>query len=127
MVPTHSELLIHWRAGCAFACPLPLLGAIRQEQADVYLTAGLLDSAIAIYDRLEAWDKLATAYRLANRPVQAETVLRERLEGDPTSSRLLCAMGDVTKDEKWYRQAWEVSGQRSARAMRSLGKLLLAK
>ena len=58
---------------------MPLLGALQQEQADVYLEAGLLDSAVAIYERLESWDSLATAYRIARRPLQAEIVLRERL------------------------------------------------
>ena len=34
---------------------------------------------------------------------------------------MLCLLGDVTQERKYYERAWEVSGQRSARAMKSLG------
>lgn len=36
---------------------------------------------------------------------------------------MLCLLGDVTQDAQHYQKAWEVSGQRSARAMKSLGLL----
>lgn len=91
------------------------------------MAAGLLDSAVPIFESLEAWDKLATAYRLANRPLQAETVIRERLTEEPDSPKLLCAMGDLTKDVEWFERAWEVSGKRYARAMRSLGRVHLGR
>lgn len=35
--------------------------------------------------------------------------------------RLLCMLGDLHKEPKYYYQAWELSNHRSSRAMRALG------
>uniref|UniRef100_A0A183AUU3 TPR_REGION domain-containing protein n=1 Tax=Echinostoma caproni TaxID=27848 RepID=A0A183AUU3_9TREM len=42
------------------------------------------------------------------------------LDAGDESAELYCALGDVTKNREYYWKAWEVSGERSARAMRSL-------
>ena len=39
---------------------------------------------------------------------------------DPTP-RLWCSLGDATGNPEHYEKAWELSGERYARAMRSLG------
>ncbi|VDO63379.1 unnamed protein product [Schistosoma margrebowiei] len=52
--------------------------------------------------------------------LQAEEVIRSRLNSGDESAELYCSLGDVTNDRQHYLKAWEVSGCKSARAMRSL-------
>lgn len=88
------------------------------------LSQGLLKSALDIFLRWEAWPEVINCYMRLGESGAAERVIRARLEQDPSSVQLLCALGDVTGDRASYERAWEASGQRSARAARSLGFLL---
>lgn len=39
-----------------------------------------------------------------------------------THANILCLLGDINKDDKYFIKAWEVSDKKCARAMRALGK-----
>jgi hypothetical protein len=43
-------------------------------------------------------------------------------QADPSDAKLWCALGDITEGGQHYAKAWEVSGHRSSRAQRSLGR-----
>lgn len=45
----------------------------------------------------------------------------------PDDARLLCALGDLTRDPQHYVDAWERSGHRNARAKRSLAQGQMSK
>lgn len=40
----------------------------------------------------------------------------------PDDASLLCALGDITLDDKHYQKAWDMSKGRSTRAQRSLAR-----
>jgi len=40
----------------------------------------------------------------------------------PDDASLLCALGDITLDDKHYQEAWDMSKGRSTRAQRSLAR-----
>jgi tetratricopeptide (TPR) repeat protein len=56
-----------------------------------------------------------------NYSYQADDLLTDLLKHTPDSPKLICLLADVRKDPKLYELAWEKSGNRFARAMRSLG------
>jgi hypothetical protein len=41
---------------------------------------------------------------------------------DPDDAKLWCVLGDIQQQEAHYQKAWEVSGQRSSRAQRSIAR-----
>jgi hypothetical protein len=53
--------------------------------------------------------------------LKAETVILSQLAKFPDSPKLHCLLGDVKSDYTLYERAWEISGCKFARAMRSLG------
>eukprot|EP00172_Hildenbrandia_rubra_P002962 Plantae.Rhodophyta-Hildenbrandia_rubra.ctg4240.p1 GENE.Plantae.Rhodophyta-Hildenbrandia_rubra.ctg4240~~Plantae.Rhodophyta-Hildenbrandia_rubra.ctg4240.p1 ORF type:complete len:377 (-),score=63.83 Plantae.Rhodophyta-Hildenbrandia_rubra.ctg4240:1401-2531(-) len=92
-----------------------------------------------IFRELEYWDELVDCHRLIGNLGVAEKIVREQLEileqgstdevvkrkkiSRTRKSRLLCVLGDITRDVKWYGKAWQESGSRFARAKRSLGRV----
>ncbi|KAK4180660.1 hypothetical protein QBC36DRAFT_319797 [Triangularia setosa] len=49
----------------------------------------------------------------------------ERKPPPPNAPRLWCLLGDLENESKYYERAWEISGQRYARAQKSLGEYYL--
>ena len=80
---------------------------------------------------------------LAGRETQAikaaEMFLQESLDAKPdvtdkkkkaknvAQANVLCLLGDMKRDETYYQRAWEESGEKCARAMRSLARAHFAK
>jgi cytochrome c-type biogenesis protein CcmH/NrfG len=43
-------------------------------------------------------------------------------QADPDDAKLWCVLGDIQQQEQHYEKAWQVSGQRSSRAQRSIAR-----
>lgn len=120
---------------------------LEAELAKRWVELGGLRTALEIYERLQMWAEAALCYAATEREEKARTMVRRQLyepkgldeddenelfEGPERSPlpadapRLLCILGDIDKDEKFYERAWEVSGHRYSRAQRSLARHYLA-
>ncbi|XP_071507585.1 tetratricopeptide repeat protein 27-like [Diadema antillarum] len=99
---------------------LPPRWTLEGELAELLISLGCVSAALEIYVRLQLWEDVVSCYRSLGKPDKAIHVIEEQL-AVKESALMWCLLGDVTQEKKYYEKAWEVSGQRSNRAQRSLG------
>ena len=56
-----------------------------------------------------------------------DTISQSGKKKSINQANIICLIGDMKRDESLYEKAWEVSGEKCARAMRSLGRVLFHK
>ncbi|KAI9497600.1 hypothetical protein BDB00DRAFT_803330 [Zychaea mexicana] len=100
---------------------LPSKWEMERELAKRFVSLGVLRSALDIFERLEMWEEVVSCYQMLEQPTKAKEVLSRLMDESPNSPKLWCILGDVEQNPDHWRKAWEVSGHRFARAMRSLG------
>ncbi|KAJ2084263.1 hypothetical protein H4R24_000205 [Coemansia sp. RSA 988] len=103
------------------ALSLPSQWELERELADMFMELGVVRSSLDIYERLQMWDEVISCYTLLGQKEVAERIVRREIELNPDRPKLWCVLGDLRCDPEHWRHAWEISGQRYARAMRSLG------
>lgn len=132
-----------------FQIAAPTRWELESELAQRWVSLGGLRSALDIYERLEMWAEAALCYAATDKEEAAKKMVRRQLYhttngGDETNvaddetwegaerqpppgdaARLYCILGDIDQDPSLYEKAWEVSGQRYARAQRSLGRFYI--
>ncbi|KAL4448097.1 hypothetical protein ABPG75_005316 [Micractinium tetrahymenae] len=106
----------------AFSVWFPLHIQLKKELGELLVGMGLVGAALTVFEQLELWDDLIVCYQLLDKRVQAEELIKRRLEVSPDEPRLWCALGDLCLDDAHYLQAWERSGHRNARSQRSLAR-----
>ncbi|KAF9981711.1 hypothetical protein BGZ65_003648 [Modicella reniformis] len=104
-----------------FSVLLPSKWEIEKELAERYMSLGVARSALAIFEHLELWEEVISCHQFLDQSEKAKTLCKELLAKNPSNAKLLCVLGDLEQDPDKYREAWEVSGHRFARAQRSLG------
>ncbi|KAF1912978.1 hypothetical protein BDU57DRAFT_521601 [Ampelomyces quisqualis] len=133
-----------------FPLSSPSRWELEAELAARWVHIGGLRSALEIYERLEMWAEAALCWAATDKEDKARRVMRQQLfhatngndeDADPDSEtwkgaardpppaeapRFYCILGDIDRDLAMYEKAWEVSGNRYARAQRSLGQHYIA-
>ncbi|KAG0250795.1 hypothetical protein BG011_008075 [Mortierella polycephala] len=104
-----------------FSVPLPSKWELEKELAEQYMSLGVIRSALEIFERLELWEDVISCHQFLDQSDKAKAKCLELLEKTPKNAQLLCILGDLDQDPERYKEAWEVSGRRFARAQRSLG------
>ncbi|KAK4760808.1 hypothetical protein SAY87_005701 [Trapa incisa] len=105
-----------------FGVHISTIPALRKEYGELLVRCGLVGEALKIFEELELWDSLIYCYRLLEKKAAAVELIKTRLSLTQNDPRLWCSLGDVTNDDTCYKKALEVSGNKSARAKRSLAR-----
>jgi tetratricopeptide (TPR) repeat protein len=94
-----------------------------RELAKSYQSMGVFISAYELLLEVGLYEDCILCLFLGGRATQAEELAAERLKIDKNAPPgILCLLGDIKRDHTYYKQAWEASGHKFARAMRSLGR-----
>ncbi|KAJ2439699.1 hypothetical protein GGF42_007871, partial [Coemansia sp. RSA 2424] len=120
-LPSAQEAGAAERLQYLYSLSLPSQWEFERELANQFMTMGVIRSALDIYERLSMWDEVVSCYVLLGQNEVAQRIIEEQLELYPDSAKLWCVLGDLKAEPEHWRHAWEISGQRYARAMRSLG------
>ncbi|OBZ91066.1 TPR repeat-containing protein C19B12.01 [Choanephora cucurbitarum] len=100
---------------------LPSKWEMERELARRFVSLGVLRSAVEIFERLEMWEDVISCYQMMEQPQKAKDVLTRLMEENPQSPKYWCILGDLEAEPAHWRKSWEMSNQKYARAMRSLG------
>ncbi|KAJ9661155.1 hypothetical protein H2198_002099 [Neophaeococcomyces mojaviensis] len=123
----------------------PYRWELEAELAARWTAMGGLRSALEIYERLQMHAEVALCLAATDNAAEATSLLKKLLfvnpdqdmkDGDTVrlqepqpadTPRLLCILGDLQQEPKFYTLAWTLSSNRYARAQRSLGTFYLKK
>lgn len=103
-----------------FSLAYPPSVQLQKVVGEGFLSMNANRSALEIFEKLELWSLVIECHGRLGQTTKAEALAREQLALNETPE-MWCNLGDITSDDECYIKAWELSGKRYARAMRTLG------
>ena len=79
-------------------------------------------SAAALFEDCGLYEEAVECKALSGNHDQAILLLKKLPEKSSNNPKMLCVLGDIYNDPKYYLRAWDESNGRSVRAQKSLGR-----
>lgn len=108
------------RLSYLFTVDYPYIWQNKKKYAEMWMGYGSTMTAYDIFNELGMYDEAIHCLFIAGKTDQAKKLANERLEIKPEPS-ILCVLGELLKDEKYFYKALKISDNKFARAYRSLG------
>ncbi|OCF44185.1 TPR repeat-containing protein [Kwoniella heveanensis CBS 569] len=102
--------------------PLPSKWEMERELAKRYLSLGVTRSALEIFTRLEMWEDAVMCLQRMDRESEAETIVRDLLEGKKTESDVVSTLNKASLSEQ---RKNKLTAAREAKLWCLLGDLAL--
>uniref|UniRef100_A0A0R3S0Z9 TPR_REGION domain-containing protein n=1 Tax=Elaeophora elaphi TaxID=1147741 RepID=A0A0R3S0Z9_9BILA len=93
--------------------------------AEILRSIGCTAEALIIFEKQENWDSVIDCYQSLGQLEKAERLVRDLLSKNENDATYWCLLGDILHEPSAYEKAIEASNDRSFRAHRSLGLLML--
>ena len=110
------------RVWLSFSVWFPTRLQMQKELGESLISMGLVGEGMRLFETMELWDSLISCYILLGKRPAGEALVKQRLQSSPDDPRLMNSLGDLTGDPSHYERAWEASGGRNVRSMRSLAR-----
>ncbi|CAG9317586.1 unnamed protein product [Blepharisma stoltei] len=110
------------RLSYVFSLNYPLRHWLKVELGEMFMKLGAPMSAFQEFETVEMWEDAVECLIMSNYSGKAEKLANERLSIHKTP-RMLCALGDISRNLECYLEAWEISNHRYTRSQRSLARI----
>ena len=110
------------RAKFVYFLHFPHYISVMTTFAENYKKTNCLMSAAALFEDCGLFEEAIECKAMAGNHDQAVDLLKKMPESIANSPKMLCVLGDIYKDPKYYLKAWEESSCRSVRAQKSLAR-----
>ena len=114
------------RSCYTFSIDYPFLFQNKKKYAEMFMGYGSTMTAFEIFKDLELWEDAINCLFIADKVQQAKDLANERMKINPEPS-VLCALGELMKDEKYFLEALTLSNGKYTKAYRSLGYFYFGK
>lgn len=93
---------------------------MQRSLGDISFDLGLFKNALEVYGAIEYWEGMIKCHSCLGETAKSEALIRQELSKIETPY-LYCLLGDATDNLDYYERSWSLSGQRFARAKKSIG------
>lgn len=111
------------RSNYIFAVDYPFIWQNKKLHAEMWMAYGSTVSAFELFSEICMWEEAISCLYIAGKEERAKELALEKIKELPKNETpgILCVLGDLTKNEKYFFQALEISNNKFTRAYRGLG------
>lgn len=120
LIYSNNKYNVQERFSYAFSAFIKPYWQIQWQLCEHLESLGMIKSALDIYLKLQAWEKVIRCYSILDLRQKATEIIQQEISKKP-SALLYCLLGDATDNPTYYEQSWLFSNKTSAKAQAHWG------